>query len=50
MMYGGWTRRSAVPVKQIKLPSESVRAELCLGLTVTSLYTLTAMGLIIAFI
>ena len=42
-------RRSAVPVKQIKLPSDSVRADLCLGLTVTGLYTLTTMGLIIVF-
>ena len=52
MMYGGWTtaRRSAVPVKQIKLPSDSVRADLCLGLTVTGLYTLITMGLIILFI
>ena len=38
-----------MPVKQIKLPSDSVRAELCLGLTVTGLYILTTMGLIIAF-
>jgi hypothetical protein len=38
-----------VPVKQIKLPSDSVRADLRLGLTVTGLYTLTTMGLIIAF-
>ena len=28
-----------MPVKQIKLPSDSVRADLCLGLTVTGLYT-----------
>ena len=51
MMYRGWTtaRRSAVPVKQIKLPSDSVRADLCLGLTVTGLYTLITMGLIILF-
>ena len=37
-----------MPVKQIKLPPDSVRADLCLGLTVTGLYTLTTMGLIIA--
>lgn len=51
MMYWGWTaaRRSAVPVKQIKLTSDSARADLRLGLTVTGLYTLTTMGLIIAF-
>jgi len=36
-----------MPVKQIKLPYDSVRADLCLGLTVTGLYTLTTMGLII---
>jgi hypothetical protein len=42
-------RLGAVPVKQIKLPSESVRADLCLGLTVTGLYTLITMGLIILF-
>ena len=42
-------RRSAVPLKQIKLPPDSVRADLRLGLTVTGLYTLTTMGLIIAF-
>ena len=51
MMYRGWTtpRRSAVPVKQIKLSPDSVRADLCLGLTVTGLYTLITMGLIILF-
>ena len=38
-----------MPVKQIKLPSDSVRADLRLGLTVTGLYTLTTMGLIIVF-
>jgi hypothetical protein len=38
-----------VPVKQIKLPSDSFRADLCLGLTVTGLYTLITMGLIIFF-
>ena len=37
-----------MPVKQIKLPSDSVRADLCLGLTVTGQYTLITMGLIIA--
>ena len=51
MMYRGWDNcaRSAVPVKLIKLPSDSVRADLYLGLTVTGLYTLTTMGLIIVF-
>ena len=38
-----------MPTKQIKLPSDSVSAGLCLGLTVTGLYTLTTMGLIIVF-
>jgi hypothetical protein len=38
-----------VPVKQIKRPSDNVRADLRLGLTVTGLYTLITMGLIIAF-
>ena len=38
-----------MPVKQIKLPSDSVKTDVCLGLTVTGLYTLTTMGLIIAF-
>ena len=38
-----------MPAKQIKLPSDSVRAYLWLGLTVTGLYTLITMGLIIAF-
>jgi ABC-type thiamine transport system substrate-binding protein len=51
-MYRGWTaaRRSAVPLKRIKLPSDNVRADICLGLTVTGLYTLITMGLIIAFL
>ncbi len=38
-----------MPVKQIKLKPDSVRADLRLGLTVTGLYILTTMGLIIAF-
>ena len=36
-----------MPVKQIKLSPDSVRADLCLGLAVTGLYTLITMGLII---
>ena len=46
---GATARRSAVPVKQIKFPPDRVRADFRLGLTVAGLYTLTTMGLIIAF-
>jgi hypothetical protein len=42
-------RRSAVAHRQIKLEPESVMADVCLGVTVTGLYTLVGMGLIIAF-
>jgi hypothetical protein len=41
--------RSAVPDRQIKLQPESVMADVYLGVTVTGLYTLVGMGLIIAF-
>jgi hypothetical protein len=40
--------RSAV-IREIKPPSESAVAELRLGLTVTSLYTLVSLGLILVF-
>ena len=36
--------------KQIKFQSESVIADVCLGVTVAGLYTLVGMGLIIVFI
>ena len=42
-------RRSAVHGRQIKLQPESLMADVFLGLTVTGLYTLVGMGLIIAF-
>ena len=35
--------------RQIKLQPESLMADVFLGLTVTGLYTLVGMGLIIAF-
>jgi hypothetical protein len=35
--------------KLIKFQSESVMADVCLGVTVASLYTLVGMGLIIVF-
>jgi hypothetical protein len=38
-----------VPVKQIKLPPDSVVSDVCLGLAVTGLQMLIAMGLIVAF-
>jgi hypothetical protein len=38
-----------VPGRQIKLPPEGVMADVCLGLTVTGVYTLVAMALIIVF-
>ena len=43
-------RESAVRRKQIKFQSESVIADVCLGVTVAGLYTLVGMGLIIVFI
>jgi hypothetical protein len=46
---GAIARRNAMLGKQIKLPPDSVMADVCLGITVTSLYTLVGMGLIIAF-
>jgi len=38
-----------MPGKQLNLSSEGVMADVCLGVTVTSLYTLVGMGLIIVF-
>jgi hypothetical protein len=38
-----------VPDRQIKFQPESVMADVYLGVTVTGLYTLVGMGLIIAF-
>lgn len=38
-----------MPTRQIKFPSDSVMAAVFLGLTVTGLYTLVGLGLIIAF-
>jgi hypothetical protein len=35
--------------KQIKPPPDSVMADVCLGITVTSLYTLVGMGLVVLF-
>jgi hypothetical protein len=48
----GWDKsRQEVPVssKQINLQSESVMADVCLGITVAGLYTLVGMGLVIVF-
>jgi hypothetical protein len=38
-----------MPASPIKLPSDGVMAEIRLGVTVTGLYTLVGMGLVIAF-
>jgi hypothetical protein len=38
-----------VPASEIKFPSDSAMAEVRLGVTVTSLYTLVSLGLIFAF-
>jgi hypothetical protein len=38
-----------MPARSIKLPSDGVMADVCLGVTVTSLYTLVGLGLVIAF-
>jgi hypothetical protein len=38
-----------MPGRQIKPQPESVMADVCLGVTVTGIYTLVGMGLIIAF-
>ena len=52
VMLLGWDKsRREVPVssKQINLQSESVMADVCLGITVAGLYTLVGMGLVIVF-
>ncbi|SRR5258706_9829044 len=46
---GQWRRENAVRRKQIKFQSESVMADVCLGITVAGLYILVGMGLIIVF-
>jgi len=38
-----------VTARAIKLPSDNAMAEVRLGVTVTSLYTLVSLGLIFAF-
>lgn len=38
-----------MPARDIKFPSDGVMAEVCLGVTVTSLYTLVGLGLVLAF-
>jgi hypothetical protein len=38
-----------MPTIQIRLPSESVMADICLCVRVTGVYTLVGLGLIIAF-
>jgi hypothetical protein len=49
MGLGQWHRECAVDSKQIKFQSESVMADVCLGVTVAGLYTLVGMGLTIVF-
>jgi hypothetical protein len=44
-----WRRESAMRGKLTKVQSESVMADVCLGVTVASLSTLVGMGLIIVF-
>jgi hypothetical protein len=46
---GAIAARSAVRGKQLKFQSESVMADVCLGVTVAGLYTLVGMGLTIVF-
>jgi hypothetical protein len=38
-----------VPARQFKVPSDGVMADVFLGLTVTSLYALVSLGIIVAF-
>jgi hypothetical protein len=47
---GQWHRECAMRGKQIKFQSESVMADVYLGVTVAGLYTLVGMGLIIVFV
>jgi hypothetical protein len=51
MSLGREESRREVPVrsKQINAESESVIADVCLGVAVTGIYTLVGMGLIIVF-
>jgi hypothetical protein len=35
--------------RPLKLPSDDVMADVCLGITVTGLYTLVGLGVAIAF-
>ena len=37
-----------MPARQMRVPSDGVMAEVYLGITVTSLYTLVGLGLVIA--
>jgi hypothetical protein len=46
---GQWHRECAMRGKQIKFQSDSVMADVYLGVTVAGLYTLVGMGLIIVF-
>jgi hypothetical protein len=46
---GQWHRECAMRGKQIKFQSDSVMANVYLGVTVAGLYTLVGMGLIIVF-
>jgi len=38
-----------MPARPVKLQSEGVMADVCLGVTVTGLYTLVGLGLVIVF-
>jgi hypothetical protein len=38
-----------VPARPIKVPSDDVMAEVCLGVMVTSLYVLVGLGLVVVF-
>ena len=38
-----------VPASEVKFPPDSAMTEVRLGVTVTSLYTLVSLGLILAF-
>jgi hypothetical protein len=49
VIQSGWSCVEKVLPGRIKLQPESVMADVCLGVTVTGLYTLVAMGLIIVF-
>jgi hypothetical protein len=41
--------RSSMLARQIKVPSGGVMAQVCLGVTVTTLYILVGLGIIVAF-